>query len=45
MDNFETKLHDDRMENAAGIPKSLFSAGRGCMVFHISGKPGVGLTV
>ena len=34
---FVTKLHDDRLENVAGIPKSLFSVGMGCRMFHIPG--------
>ena len=31
------KLRDSRMGNVAAVPKSQFSAGMGCMVFHVSG--------
>ena len=33
------------MENAASIPKSLFSVGRGCRVFHVSGINGLNLAL
>ena len=42
MENFKTKFCDDWMENAAGTPKSLFSVGIGCRVFHVPGINGLG---
>ena len=42
MENVGTKLHDDWMGNVAGIPKSPFSVGVGCRVFHIPGMNGLG---
>jgi len=43
MGNVLTKFQDDWMENAAGVPKSLFTAGVGCRVFHVSGINGLDL--
>ena len=37
MENFETKLHDEWMENAAGVPKVCFSVRVGCRVLQVSG--------